>query len=123
LDVMNSHIGCLLWKNASLLICLQSIPYYHVCPVNCGLRNGTEWNMDHTQQADLTCRFEEARLKLQEVNDHRDLEILRQAQVIGLTTSGLADKQSLIASLGPKVLTSDMQCACTYGPTEYRVWV
>lgn len=48
-------------------------------------------------------RYEETRDKLQQVNDHRDLEILRNAAVVGLTTSGLADKQSLIAALAPKV--------------------
>lgn len=48
-------------------------------------------------------RYEETREKLQQVNDHRDLEILRGAEVVGLTTSGLADKQSLIAALAPKV--------------------
>lgn len=66
----------------------------------------------------FACRYEETREKLQQVNDHRDLEILRGAEVVGLTTSGLADKQSLIAALAPKVslatvLTCTDSVSCT----------
>lgn len=37
------------------------------------------------------------------MRDHQDEDLLRSAAVVGLTTSGLADKQTLIASLAPKV--------------------
>jgi hypothetical protein len=58
--------------------------------------------IDNSISALFAYRYEETRQKLTEVNDHRDLEILREAHVVGLTTSGLADKQSLIVALAPK---------------------
>lgn len=48
-------------------------------------------------------RYEESKKSLLEVHDDVDLSILRAAQVVGMTTSGVADKQTLIAALAPKV--------------------
>ena len=48
-------------------------------------------------------RYEEHKKALMEVYDDVDLSVLRAAQVVGMTTSGVADKQTLIAALAPKV--------------------
>ena len=49
------------------------------------------------------CRYEEHKRRLQEVNQHQDLTILRGARIVGTTTSGLAMNQTLFTSLAPKV--------------------
>lgn len=36
-----------------------------------------------------------------------DVNVLKHAQVIGTTTSGVASKQELVAAIGPKVLSAD----------------
>lgn len=54
-------------------------------------------------------RYEEHKKALMEVYDDVDLSVLRAAQVVGMTTSGVADKQTLIAALAPKVFNKYMQ--------------
>ena len=40
-----------------------------------------------------------------------DMNVLKRAQVIGMTTNGVASKQQLVAAIGPKVLSARMYCA------------
>ncbi len=53
----------------------------------------------------MECRYESHKRRLQEVNQHQDLAILRRARIVGTTTSGLAMNQTLFTSLAPKVLS------------------
>ena len=48
-------------------------------------------------------RYEELKRELNAVLDDVDLSVLRGARVVGMTTSGVADKQNLISALAPKV--------------------
>ena len=52
-------------------------------------------------------RLAEVRQELQCVYADLDVNVLKHAQVIGLTTSGVASKQELVAAIGPKVLSAD----------------
>ena len=40
-----------------------------------------------------------------------DMNVLKRAQVIGMTTNGVASKQELVAAIGPKVLSARIYCA------------
>ncbi|KAK9808579.1 hypothetical protein WJX72_000022 [[Myrmecia] bisecta] len=49
-------------------------------------------------------RFESARKDLSDVHSEADLNVLRDAQVVGFTTSGVAANQRLVTALAPKVV-------------------
>ena len=65
----------------------------------------------------MICRYEECKKALQAVHEDVDLSVLRGAQVVGMTTSGVADKQTLINALAPKVQALDSSRPRTPSPT------
>ncbi|KAF6248733.1 AAA domain-containing protein [Scenedesmus sp. NREL 46B-D3] len=54
-------------------------------------------------QGDIAA-LEHANVRLRQEYDSRDLQTLRRARVVGMTTSGVARMQNLVAALQPKVL-------------------
>lgn len=60
-------------------------------------------------------RLAEVRQELQCVYADLDMNVLKRAQVIGMTTNGVASKQELVAAIGPKVLSARMYCADIIG--------
>ncbi len=56
-------------------------------------------------------RLAEVRQELQCVYADLDMNVLKRAQVIGMTTNGVASKQELVAAIGPKVPSVRMYCA------------
>lgn len=56
-------------------------------------------------------RLAEVRQELQCVYADLDMNVLKRAQVVGMTTNAVASKQELVAAIGPKVLSARMHCA------------
>lgn len=51
----------------------------------------------------LMSSYDDKRQEIREIEDKIGLEVLREAQVVGMTTSGVASHQKLVAALSPKV--------------------
>ena len=58
--------------------------------------------------------FAEAREELRCIYADGDLDVLKSAQVVGMTTNGVASKQELVAALGPKVYCILFPVACCH---------
>ena len=56
--------------------------------------------------------FAEVREELRCIYADGDLDVLKSAQVVGMTTNGVASKQELVAALGPKVYCILFPVAC-----------
>lgn len=54
--------------------------------------------------------FERVRDDQRRIHADVDLNVLRGARLVGMTTAGVASKQELVAAMAPKVLTL-LQCS------------
>ena len=68
---------------------------------------------EHLEQLQRAVKkFAEVREELRCVYADVDLNVLKGAQVVGMTTNGVASKQELVAAMGPKVHpTQSVSCS------------